>query len=231
VGTKAPAADEGWQPVAKWPQPNLGREVKLDHALAITALGAVEGEKVEIALRGRDADPAKGSAWTAGETFNIAHRRRGHRIPGALRADLAVGGGYQKLISVQQEGVTHAAEWIQKFDPASGLRWDDQKTLAALAAAMREQAKAQEQLRQTAGTVARDLVTAAGNLRFSLGMLTDTEMVRAIRVLEGVQSKDDSAGQARRAGGGALHAGRTIRSLNEILGSMCSSGRTGSWRT
>jgi len=88
-----------------------------------------------------------------------------------------------------------------------GLRWDDQKTLAALAAAMREQAKAQEQLRQTAGTVARDLVTAAGNLRFSLGMLTDTEMVRAIRVLEGVQSKDDSAGQARRAGGGALHAG------------------------
>jgi len=50
---------------------NLGREVKLDHALAITALGAVEGEKVEIALRGRDADPAKGSAWTAGETFTL----------------------------------------------------------------------------------------------------------------------------------------------------------------
>jgi hypothetical protein len=218
VGTKAPAADEGWQPVAKWPQPNLGREVKLDHSLAITALGAVEGEKVEIALRGRDADSAKGSAWTAGETFTLLIGGEGTVFQVLYEQILQSEADIKKLISVQQDGVTHAAEWIQKFDPASGLRWDDKKTLDALAAAMRDQAKAQEQLRQTAGTVARDLVPAAGNLRFSLGMLADTEMVRAIRVLEGVQSKDDPQGKRGALAEVRFTQERTIRSLNEILG-------------
>jgi hypothetical protein len=218
VGTKAPAADEGWQPVAKWPQPNLGREVKLNHSLAVTALGAVEGEKVEIALRGRDADPVKGSAWTAGETFTLLIGGEGTVFQVLYEQILQSEADIKKLISVQQDGVTHAAEWIQKFDPASGLRWDDKKTLDALATAMREQAKAQEQLRQTAGTVARDLVSAAGNLRFSLGMLADTEMVRAIRVLEGVQSKDDPQGKRGALAEVRFTQERTIRSLNEILG-------------
>ena len=49
----------------------MNRELKLNHVLAVTALGAVEGEKIEIALRGRDTDPGKGTAWTAGESFTL----------------------------------------------------------------------------------------------------------------------------------------------------------------
>ncbi len=218
---KAPApgapADEGWQAVAQWPQANPAREVKLDHAVAIAALGAVEGEKVEIALRARDADPGKGGAWTLGETFTLLIGGEGTVFQVLYEQILKSEADLKKLITQQNDGVKHAAEWLQKFDPASGMRWDDQKNLDALAAAMREQAKAQEQLRQTAGAVARDFVSATGNLRFSLGMLADAEMVRATRIVEAVPSKDDPQGKRTALAEARFTQERTIRSLNEIL--------------
>ncbi len=215
--TKAPVGDEGWQPVAKWPQPDQKREVKLEHSLAVTALGAVEGEKIEIALRGRDADPGKGTTWAVGESFTLLIGGEGTVFQVLYEQILQSEAELKRLIVQQQDGVKHAGEWMQKMDPASGLRWDDKKNLDALAAAIKEQAKAQEQLRQTTGAVARDFVSATGNLRFSLGMLADTEMVRAIRVLEGVPAKDDP--QGKRAGLAEVRftQERTIRSLNEIL--------------
>ena len=86
---------------------------------------------------------------------------------------------------------------MQKLTPASGLRWDDKTNLDALAAAMTGQAAAQEKIRETAGRMARDMVEEAGTLRFSTGMLADTEMVRAIRILESVKLRDNP--QAMRA--------------------------------
>jgi hypothetical protein len=215
--TKAAAADEGWQPVVTWPQPNLNREMKLDHALAVTALGGVEGDKMEIALRGRDADPAKAGAWTMGESFTLVIGGEGTVFQVLYEQILQSEAALKKLIAQQQDGVTHAAEWVQKFDPASGLRWDDQKNLEALAGAMREQAKAQEDLRQSTGAAARDFVSATGNLRLSLGLLADTEMVRAIRVLEGVAAKDEPQGKRGALSEARFTQERTIRSLNEIL--------------
>jgi hypothetical protein len=215
--TKGNADDEGWQPVTQWPQPNFARELKLEHKLAVTALGAVEGEKLEIALRARDADPAKGETWTTGESFTLIIGGEGTMFQVVYEQILQSEADLKKLIARQQEGVTHAAEWIQKFDPASGLRWDDQKTLDSLAAAMKEQAKAQEELRQSTGAVARDLVSAAGNLRLSLGMLADTEMVRAIRVLEGVTVKETPPAKRGALEEVRFTQERTIRSLSEIL--------------
>jgi len=214
---KARASDADWQAVAHWPQPNFNREVKLDHALVVAALGAVEDEKIEIALRGRDADPGKGTAWTAGESFTLLIGGEGTIFQVLYEQILQSEADLKRIITLQQDGVTHAAEWVQKMDPASGMRWDDQKNLDALTAAMKDQAKAQEQLRQTSGAVARDFVSATGNLRFSLGMLADTEMVRAIRVLEGVPAKDDPQGKRAALAEVRFTEERTIRSLNEIL--------------
>jgi len=214
---KTAVGDGDWQPVKNWPQANPSREVKLDHALAVTALGGVEGEKVEIALRARDADPAKGETWTVGESFTLLIGGEGTVFQVLYEQILQSEADLKRLIAQQQEGIKHAAEWIQKFDPGAGLRWDDQKNLDALAAAMREQAKAQEQLRQTAGAVARDFVSATGNLRFSLGMLADTEMVRAIRVQEGVAAKDDPQGKRAALSEVRFTQERTLRSLSEIL--------------
>ena len=215
--TKTPATDDGWLPIANWPQSEPRRELKLDHALVVTVLGAVEGDRVEVALRARDADPAKGKAWTTGESFALLIGGEGTVFQVLYEQILQSEADIKKLIADEQKRVTAVAEWIQKFDPASGLRWDDKKNLDALAAAMREQAGAQEQLRQTAGAVARDLVSAAGNLRFSLAMLADAEMVRAIRVLEAVPAKDDPQGKRAALAEARFTQERTIRSLNEIL--------------
>lgn len=217
TSSKERSAEEGWQPVTQWPQPKFDREVKLDHKLAITALGAVEGEKLEVALRARDANPAKGENWTTGEIFTLIVGGEGTMFQVVYEQILQSEADLKKIIARQQEGVTRAAEWIQKFDPASGLRWDDQKTLDSLAVAMKEQAKAQEELRQATGAVARDLVSAAGNLRLSLGMLADTEMVRATRVLESVAIKETPPAKRGELEEVRFTQERTIRSLIEIL--------------
>lgn len=215
--TKEQSPDTGWQPVKEWPQPTPAREVKLEHRLAITALGAVEGEKMEVALRARDADPEKGGTWTNGESFTLVIGGEGTMFQVVYEQILQSEADLRALIARQQEGVTHAAEWIQKFDPSSGVRWDDQKTLDALASALKEQAKAQEELRLKTGAVARDLVSAAGNLRLSLGMLADTEMVRSTRVLEGVASKETPPAKRGALEEVRFTQERTIRSLSEIL--------------
>ncbi len=193
------------------------REFKQDHALAVTALGAVEGEKIEIVLRARDADPAKEATWTAGEIFTLIIGGEGTMFQVLYEQILQSEADIRRIIAQEQEAVPRVAEWMQKLDPASGLRWDDPKNLDALAAAMREQAKAQEQLRQTAGAAARNLVSAAGNLRFSLGMLADTEMMRAVRVIETVAAKDDPQAKRSALAEARLTQERTIRSLGEIL--------------
>ena len=217
LAAKPLADDEGWQPVASWPQANPVREIKRDHTLAVNALGAVEGEKVEVVLRARDADPAKGAAWTSGEIFTLIVGGEGTMFQVLYEQILQSEADIRRIITQEQEAVPRIAEWMQKLDQASGLRWDDQKNLDALATAMREQAKAQEQLRQTAGAAARNLVTAAGNLRFSLGMLADTEMMRAVRVIEAVAGKDDPQGKRSVLAEARLTQERTIRSLGEIL--------------
>ena len=217
VGTNAPSADDGWQAVATWPQAARAREWKLEHALTIASLGVVEGERVELAVRARDADPAKGKNWTSSEIFTVIVGGEGTVFQVLYEQILQSEADLKKLITLQQEGVRAVAQWLQKLDPASGLRWDDRKNLDALATALREQARKQEELRRTAGVVTREFVSAVGNLRFSLGMLADTEMVRAIRVLEGVATADDP--QGRRAGltEARLTQERTIRSLTEQL--------------
>lgn len=210
-------SEDGWQTVASWPQLNLAREFKFDQALAVAALGAVEGERVELALRARDADPAKGKAWTTSELVSLLVGGEGTIFQVLYEQILQSEADLKQLIATQQSGVTEAAKWIQKLDPSSGLRWDDQKNLDALATAMRDQAKRQEQTRQTTGAVARDLVSAAGNLKFSLGMLADTEMVRGVRVLEAVPAKDDPQGKRAALAEARFTQERTIRSLSEIL--------------
>ena len=217
AGTNAPTSDDGWQVVAHWPQPELKRQWQLDHSLAIASLGAIEGDRIELALRARDADPAKGQTWSVSDTCTLLVGGEGTVFQVLYEQILQSEADLQRLIVRQQEGVRETARWIQKLDPAAGLRLDDQKNLTALATAMRDQAKQQEQLRLSAGGVARGFVSAAGNLRFSVAMLADTEMVRAIRILESVPTKDDP--QGKRAGLAEARATqeRTIRSLNEIL--------------
>jgi hypothetical protein len=121
------------------------------------------------------------------------------------------------LLTSEQETMPRLAEWIQKLDPASGLRWDDKKHLDAFGEAIREMARSQENVRKRTGAAARMLVGAAGNLRLSLGMLADTEMIRATRVLETAPVKDDPRDKRTALAEARNTLERTLRSLGEIL--------------
>ena len=83
-----------------------------------------------------------------------------------------------------------------------------------LTAATAELAKGQEQLRQTASRAARDMPVQSGNLRVSAGMLADTEMIRAIRILESVPYRDGP--QAKRGALADGYASQAIALLQEL---------------
>lgn len=217
TASTASAPDEGWRALSTWPLKDRAKEWKLDHSLAVDALGAVEGDKIEVALRARDADPAKGESWTTGESAVLVIGGEGAQFSVLYEQILKSEADIVQLIASQQDGLAGVAAWIQKLDPGAGnFRLDDQKNLDALAAAMKEMAAKQEALRQTAGSVARDLVPATGNLRFSIAMLADAEMIRATRVIESVPGADDPQKKRSALSEARFTQERTIRSLNEI---------------
>src|SRR5205807_6267636 len=86
-----------------------------------------------------------------------------------------------------------------------------------LHAAVMALTKTQEQLRQTASQTARDMLPQSGNLRISVGMLADTEMIRAIRILEAVPAREGTEAKRSALADARLTQERTARSLQEIL--------------
>src|SRR4029079_14707859 len=99
---------------------------------------------------------------------------------------------------------------------ASGINWTDAMNVQALNVAVGALKKNQEQLRQTAAQAARDMRAPSGNLRVSVGMLADTEMIRAIRILESVPSRDGPEAKRTALADARLTQERTGRSLQEI---------------
>src|SRR5262249_59487754 len=76
--------------------------------------------------------------------------------------------------------------------------------------------KAQDQRRQPASQAPRDIPPQAGNLRISVRMLADTEMIRAIRILESVAGRDGAEARRAALADARLTQERTARSLQEI---------------
>jgi len=214
----APAAqDDGWQAIEVWDAAKAVAFNK-EHELVITGLGVAEGDAVELALRAIDTDPLKRGTWVTGTPVTLVIGGDGVTLQVTYEQILKSEAELERLLAAEQAAMEQAKAWMGKLDAASGLRWDDRANLDALAAAMKAQAKVQETIRQAAGQVARDMVPNAGNLKMSVGMLADTEMVRAIRVLEAVPGRDSPQDKRAALGDGRLAQERTLRSLREILG-------------
>lgn len=216
-GTFQPSEAEGWNPVVTWPQQNPALEFQREYSLACADLGVVEGERIEFVVRARDADPAKEETWTSGEVFTVLIGGEGATFQMLYEQILQSEADIRRLLTSQQETVPRVAEWIQKFSPTSGVRWDDKRNLEAFETSARDLAYTQEKLRRSAGATARTLVGASGNLRLSLGMLADTEMVRAIRTLETAPLKDDPQGKLSAISEARNTLERTVRCLGDLL--------------
>lgn len=213
--TTLSAEDDGWKPVEVWP---AGGALQLhkDVSFAVASLGGAEGDRYELAPRGADADPAKGGALATGPTHTLVIGGDDVALQLLYEQILRTEAALKSLVIAQDAGVAEAAKWIGKLNPASGLRWDDQANLDALAAGVKAMAGEQVKLREASGRAAREMVAQAGNLRISLGMLADSEMVRATRILEAVPGRETPQDKRAAMTDAKATQERTVRSLREI---------------
>jgi hypothetical protein len=213
--TTAPAAPE-WKAVEAWATAGAAT-FKKDYALALASLGAAEGERFEVALRASDADPLKRGVPVTGPAYTIIVGGDGAELQLLYEQILRTEAELKSLITSEEAVTKDASAWMQKLAPASGLRWDDKANIDALAAGVKELAAKQDTVRQVAGRVAREMVSQAGNLKLSVGLLADTEMVRTIRQVESVVTQDSPQLKRNAMADAKLTQERTARSLKEIL--------------
>ncbi|MEO6848943.1 MAG: hypothetical protein ABI443_14445 [Chthoniobacterales bacterium] len=217
AASNKPQTDEdNWQEVKVWPVANAARTFQMDYTLPIATLNVAEGDQIEISARGRDNDPLKGDHWTSGETYTLLIGGEGVALQVLYEHILKSEADIRQLIVTENQAVTKANEWIQKLDPASGLRWDDKKNLDGLSTAMREQTRMQEDFHKSMGRTARDLVDQASSLRLPLGLLADTEVPRTERILDAVPARDTPQDKHAALLDARITMERCIRSLNEI---------------
>lgn len=207
-----------WQPVRAWDvSANPATELDRDASLLLAGLAVAEGDRIEIAGRARDAAPQRQGQWTVGAVYPITVTSPGAALQLVYERILATEQAIETLIDGHEELERSASEWIVKLEPGSGLRWDDATNLRQLADAITAQAKRQAELRLRAGSVARQMPEQAGpNMPTGMGMLADTEMVRAIRQLEQVTAAETPQAKRGALADGRLTVQRTLRSLRDV---------------
>lgn len=210
------AADR-WQLLHRWKVPGAPRQLHGGWQLAPALLKAVEGDNVELALGAKDIDPAKRGRWTMGTAISVRLASPEAALHALYRRILKGESAISELLSEQQELITHSAQWIKKFEIGSGVRWDDEKNLSALAEAMRTEARQQVSLRKAARQLSDEMVEEAGRLRLSIGMLGDTEIVRATTILEAVPKRERPQDKKAALADARLTQQRIVRSLSDIL--------------
>lgn len=211
-----PSAEPAWSDLRTWPGESR-REIRAAVDVALVAVGAAEGETVEIAVRAVDTDPLKRGAWTVGPVCTVLVGGEGIALQVLYERILRSEAGIKTVIDNQTAALAKTAAWVDKLDTGSGLRWDDERNLAALATAMKEQAAAETAIRAHALRVTREMTPAAGAVRLSMALLADAEMVRATRIIEAVQGRDGPQAKRSTLAESRITQERIIRSLNEVL--------------
>jgi hypothetical protein len=206
---------EKWRPVIVW-QAGGKTSFRKAHELPVSSLGVVEGDRLELALRGSDTDPLKKGRWTTGPVHALTVGGEGVGLQLQYEQIVRTTKELKALAAAQRRVMARAAEWIAKLDGKGDLRWDDARNIRALHAAVKKLGRQQEQVRRKAGRTARAMLRQAGNLRISVGMLADTEMVRVLRILESVATRDQPQGKRAALAEARSTMERTLRSLQEI---------------
>jgi hypothetical protein len=209
------AGETGWKEIVSWPA-KRERELTRRHELVLASLGIAEGETLELAARAIDTDPLKKGQWVAGLPRKLLVGGEGVALQRLYEQILKSEAALKALKTAQTALAEKTIAEMKKLDAASGINWADVKNVQTLNAAVAALAKSQEQLRQTAAQTARDMPAQAGNLRISVGMLADTEMIRAIRILQSVSTREGAEAKRTALADARLTQERTGRSLQEI---------------
>ncbi len=214
----APGADgkgeAPWQAVATW---DAARKtaLQLHHELAITDLNVTEGERIELALRATDTDPARRGAWTTGAVHELSIGGEGAALQRQYEQILRGQAELKALIASEQALAGKVVGWLKKLD-GGDLRWDDPKNVDALHRAAQALTGEQAALQKVAGQAARAMPPQAGNVRIALGLLADTEMVRAQRILDSITSRETPPAKRGALADARATQERIARSLQDL---------------
>ena len=207
-----------WETVRQWAPEGGAAAFATSAVLPVALMNAAEGERVELAARGRDADPGKGDGWTTGDIIPFLVGGSGTALQVLYESILNSEQGLVALAAAQEARIAASTAWHRRLEPGSGERWDDQASLKALSDGMKAEAAGQAALREQAAALARAMPEEAGALRVSAAMLADTEMVRCIRIFESVDSRPRPQEKRAAIADARLTQERMLRSLREITG-------------
>jgi hypothetical protein len=212
----AQSDEAAWQPVEQW---SLDGKKTFEHAadLTLLTLAAAEGERIELALRGRDRDPAKQDRWTEGTAFTLAIGGDAAALQVQYEKILKCEADLKAVLADERRIMVQTVDWLRKLDGEGGLKWDDPKNVAALHAATLDLATQQAALRAKSGALAREMPAESGSLQMSVALLADTEMVRAERIFESIPTRDLQQAKRSAIADAQLTEQRTIASLQQII--------------
>ncbi len=214
---KTPPADDGWQPIEVWQADKKKVYQKKSYALSLAAMQVAEGDRIELALRGRDLAPQRVGTWTTGAVYELSIGGDSARLQIEYEQMLQSEKELKNLLRLQQESLNQTIVWLRKLDGASGLRWDDPKNIDALHLATRQLTKEQERLQANAGGVARGMLPQTGNVRVALALLADTEIVRLQRMFDAVASRDKLQDKRTALADARATQERINRSLEDLV--------------
>ncbi|MBI2805819.1 MAG: hypothetical protein HYX68_12640 [Planctomycetes bacterium] len=209
--------DEGWQSIEIWQGGQKRAFTQAKYNLALAALQAAEGDRIELALRARDTDPARKGVWTTGPIFEIQVGGDGALLQIQYERIIRSEKDLRKLVLAEQESLNYTIVWLRKLDGGGDLRWDDPKNIDALHAAVKSFRAEQGRLQKEAGRAAQAMLPLTGNLRIALGMLADTEMLRLQRIHDAVPVRETPKDKRAALADARATQERIIRSLEEIL--------------
>ncbi|MCE9605989.1 MAG: hypothetical protein K8U03_13925 [Planctomycetia bacterium] len=210
------ASGPAWEKIELW---SIDGKKEFDHAgdLTLLSLAAAEGERIELALRGRDRDPAKAERWTEGTVYSLSIGGDAAALQLLYERILRTETELKQVLAEQRRILVQTVDWLRKLDGEGGLKWDDPKNITALHTGVGELTKQQAALRAKSGAAARAMPTEAGSLQMSVGLLADTEMVRAERIFESLPTRDLLQAKRSAIADAQLTEQRTIVSLQQIL--------------
>ncbi len=211
------ANEAQWQAVQTWSVDDHRKEFEQEHSLPVTAMNAIEGERLSLAVRAIDTSPQCAGQWVTGPVYQLTIGGHGAE----LQRMYAAHPRHRKSACQTHRRSGCACRSIPargaQLSPDSGMRWDDQKNLDALAKGTRTLADKQAALREQTGKIARGMVMDVSHLQRSLGMLADTEMVRSRRILEAVAERDTPSDKRAAVSDAQVTQERTVKSLQKML--------------
>lgn len=210
------AAADDWKPIAEWTSESETKIARNVEFMPLN-LGAAEGDRLELVARAIDTFPERSGQWTSGQVYTVAVAGDGAQLQILYEQILRSEAEIAALAAAEQSLHEKSNTLVRKLeaDPnADGNVPERVKEIVDWAA---EQTREQGKVRETASRAAKDMPAPAGSLRLSLGMLADTEMIRAVRVLESVATRDNAAARRTALTEARATQQRTLTSLQQIL--------------